>query len=282
MYDEDNQEFFLSTDMSEKRLYITRPERIQSAALSPCCMGPEEIAYEMQFEKNPEILEICGMNQEGLEYFVSHYGKTYRFLYFFKCQLISDFSPLEDLKNLESVRIYWNIRAGRLWNFSRNRVLHSIHFSNCKQMAFRPELLKTSDALKNVFIAGGLFENYPLASLDCFAGMPALEHLRLVSLRLIDHGLGALRALPSLTRFDFDAGMFKTEEIAWMVAHYPELEGTALCAYNKEDAILTDVRVCGFRKPGLNLPSQQERLDKYVAAFNTLVERYRSNPHLLP
>lgn len=50
--------------------------------------------------------------------------------------------------------------------------------------------------------------------------------------------------------------MLTTEEIAWIVAKYPHLSGQSLCAYNKDDAVLNDVRVCGYRKPGLNLPEQ--------------------------
>ena len=47
-------------------------------------------------------------------------------------------------------------------------------------------------------------------------------------------------------------------------------------AFNKEDALLNDVRVCGFRKPGLDLPQHQKRLDKYIAQFNALVEQYKN------
>ena len=127
MYETDNEEFFIHTSMEDKRLYLTRRDRVRSNALSPCCMGAADVDYEMQRGKNPEILEIHGMNQEGLEHFVRHYGGSYRFLSFFYCQLISDFSPLADLPQLESVRINWNLRCSRLWDFSRNLSLHSFH-----------------------------------------------------------------------------------------------------------------------------------------------------------
>ena len=117
-----------------------------------------------------------------------------------------------------------------------------------------------------------------MESLECFAGMPALKCLWLRRIRLNDKRMDALKTLPSLERFNFDAGMLTTEEIAWIVAKYPHLSGTALCAYNKFDACLNDVRVCGFRKPGLDLPQHQKRLDKYVAEFDALVEKYRSEP----
>lgn len=271
-------EFFIHVDDTPKRLFISRPESIKGDAFSPCCMTPDDVDYEMATGKHTEILEICGMNQESLEYFVQHYGKSYRYLSFFKCQLIRDFSPLEDLSNLEEVSLNWNIRADRLWNMERNTSLHTINIIDAKRMTLKPELLKTSKVLERVFLAGSIFNNFSVESLDCFAGMPALKHLYLGNIRLIDKSLNALNTLPALKQFDFDAGMLTTEEIAWIVAKYPHLSGKSLCAYNKEDAILNDVRVCGFRKPGLDLPKDQKRLDKYVAEFNALVEKYRNEP----
>ncbi len=102
-------EFFIHASDTNKNLHITRPQSIRGTAFSPCCMGANDVDYEMSKGKHPEILEICGMNQEGLERFAERYGKTYRYLKFFKCQLIHDFSPLEDLQKLERVDIWWNI-----------------------------------------------------------------------------------------------------------------------------------------------------------------------------
>jgi hypothetical protein len=62
-----------------------------------------------------------------------------------------------------------------------------------------------------------------------------------------------------------------------MCAKYPRLEGNALCAYNTEDAILNDVRVCGYRKPGLDLPRDRARLDKYIREFDALVEKCKAD-----
>ena len=73
---------------------------------------------------------------------------------------------------------------------------------------------------------------------------------------------------------------FTTEEIAWMVAKYPDLVGSCLgaCSYHRCDTSLNDVRICGFRKPSLDLPQHQKRLDKYIAELDALVEKYRNEP----
>ena len=277
-----SKEFFIHTSEEEKNLYISREDRIRGDALSPCCMEPEDVDYEMATGKNPEILQICGMNQKSLEHFILHYGKTYRFLYFFKCQQIRDFSPLEDLENLEEVDIYWNIRSEKLWNFSKNRSLKALSVSDSKKMTRCPDLLKTSKTLERVLFSGSVFDNYPMESMACFTGMPTLKQLWLNHIRLQDKSMEVLANLPALERFDFDAGMLTTEEIARIVAKYPDLSGKCLCAYNTEDALLNDVRVCGFRKPGLDLPQHQKRLDKYIAQFDALVEQYRKEEGIVP
>ncbi len=268
-------EFFIHANDNKKRLHITRPDSIRGDAFSPCCMGPDDVEYEMNTGKKPEILEIFGMTQEGLEYFVKNYGKTYRYLNFFKCQLIQDFSPLEDLDKLERVDLYWNIRADRLWNMEKNTSLKALNISDAKKLTLNLSLVNTSKTIEEVHVSGSIFNNYPMESINCFAGIPSLRYIGLKNIRLNDKDMKALDTLLVLERFDFDAGMLTTEEIAWLVAKYPKLSGTALCAYNKEDALLNDVRVCGFRKPGLDLPKDQKRLEKYIAQFDALVSRAR-------
>ena len=263
-------------DDVEKRLYVSRPKENKSSALSPCNMSPDDVDYEMSKGKDKRILEICGMNQESLEYFVDKYGQTYESLYFFKCQLISDFSPLAKLKNLKAVRIYWNIRSDGLWDMTENESLTHLDISDSKIITRNLKLLKTGKNLKYIKLSGGMFEKYPLEDLSAFENMPSLESLTLYDIKLGDRNTAFLKTLPKITEFNFDAGMFTTEEIAYMCARYPHIHGRSLCAYNEMDAALNDVRVCGYRKPGIDLPQGQKRLDKYVAEFNALVEKYKT------
>ncbi len=268
-----NKEFFIHVSEQEKHLVITRTENIKSTALSPCCMTPGDVDYEMAKGKNPEMLEICSMEQQSLEYFVQHYGKSYRYLSFFKCQLIQDFSPLADLPNLEEVNIYWNIRADKLWDMSRNQKLQAIQINDCKKIIHYPQPLTTSPTLKTLRIGGSIFNNTPMASLNWAAGMPALERLDLHCIKLEDKDVSVLDTLPNLRHFDFDPGMLTREEIAWIVAKYPQLEGEYLKAYT--ESTCGEVRISGFRKPSFWLPEGQKRLDKYIAEFDALVEKYR-------
>ena len=268
--------WFIHADDTDKRLYVSRKKPNPSGALSPCNMSPDDVDYEMSQGKNKKVLEICGMEQKSFEYFVEKYGETYEFLSFFKCQLISDFSPLEKLKKLEGVNIYWNIRANTLWDMSQNPKLTYLCLNSTKKITYNPIALHTSKNLKQVVFIGDMDTPYPMHSLEWMRGMSSLEKVNLHLIKLEDRSTDILEAMPSLKRFDFPAGMFTTEEIAYMCAKYPHISGRSLRAYNTEDAMLNDVRVCGYRKPGLDLPKGQARLDKYIKEFDALVEKYKA------
>lgn len=271
-----NNDFFhgVSVLETDKCLYQTREKERKSTAWKPGDMDADDVDYEMQFGKDPIELEICGMNQSGLERFVEKYGQTYRRLSFFHCPYISDFSPLEDLKKLEMVGIDWNKRAERLWDMSKNPELWSFLCLDAKKMVYSPDALKTSKKLRNVKICGPIFGTHPIRSLECFSDIPTLEKLVLNFVKLENRSTAFLSTLPALTQFEFDPGMFTTEEIARMVAQYPNLRGEYLGAYAV--TFLDEVRVSGFRKPTLTLPKDQKRLEKYTAAFKELVEQYEA------
>lgn len=70
--------------------------------------------------------------------------------------------------------------------------------------------------------------------------------------------------------------MCTTGVIARMVARYPHVTGTYFGAYGPAyPGSKSWVRVSGVRKPELRLPEDPARLDKYIAAFDALVETYR-------
>jgi len=273
--------WFIHASDNEKLLYVSREKEKRSKAFSPCDMTPDDVDYEMSCGKNRTMIRICGMKQDSFEYFVEKYGDTYEYLSFFKSQFITDFSPLSKLKNLQGVDIYWNIRADKLWDMSENTSLEYLNIADCKKITYDLPMLNTGKSLKCLQVAGDIFSGYPMKNLHCFSEMESLQQLRLLQIKLEDHDTSFIETLPNLKHFDFPAGMLLTEEIAYICAKYPALKGTALCAYNTEDAILNDVRICGHRKPSLDLPQHQKRLDKYVAEFNALVEKYREELNIL-
>ena len=240
-------------------------------------LSAEDIDFEMQFTKRDDKMSLHRVNQEGLEHFVCKYGKTYQILRLESCPQIKDLSPLSDLPNLEAVCIDW-CQTDSLWDMSHNSKLKIISIANAKKLTWQPKLLETGRTLEEVRFWGPTSGGtYPMASLDCFRGMTNLRRIDLNWIKLSDKSLDFLDTLPNLEEFHFDAGMLTTEEIAQIVARYPNLYGQCLGAYDSEYMHIGEVRICGTRKPTIQLPKQQKRLDEYIRQFDALVEQYRSH-----
>lgn len=240
-------------------------------------LTPEVIDYEMQLPRDCTTLLLRGLTQDGLEYFVTKYGATYKTLYLDYCAYIKDFSPLEDLVDLNSIRIEWCKRTEHLWNLSKNTSLKILSIHDAKKLINNPTLLRTSSTLEEIRFWGNLDTKHALESLGCFEGMKSLKRIDLNSIKLRNHDFKTLHTLPNLEEFHFDAGMLTTEEIAWICAHFPKLKGDCLRAYTENEAsCVHDIRICGYKKPGLYLPEDQARLDKYIIEFDALVEKYKN------
>lgn len=75
-------------------------------------------------------LSISGLEQLTLEYLIAKLGSKLEAIEFWKCPRVPNLAPLEDVPRLECVSFYWNQKADRLWNFSRNRNLRSLRFTD--------------------------------------------------------------------------------------------------------------------------------------------------------
>lgn len=243
-------------------------------------LTPSAIDAQMQFPRSSSTLRIRCLTQDGLEHFAQRYGASYRVLYLDDCRLIRDFSPLGNLANLEALCIENCRMADRLWDFSKKHSLKALSIRSAPKLVYSPLLLQTSPSLEEIRLWGGGFDNrHALQSLECFRGMKSLRRIDLNHIKLEDRSPDALSTLPALEEFHFDAGMLTTEEIAWICAKYPHLYGDCLKAYTTNDAgCLASVRICGQRKPGLDLPADQARLDRYIAQFDALVKKYMNEP----
>ena len=261
---------------TEKHLHASRPKTHKTDAFQSCDMTPDDVDYEMSFPKSKKVLEIHGMNQESLEHFVTHYGMEYEYLSLFHCQLISDLSPLADLPKLKGVDINWNIRTDRLWDMSRNSHLTYLGIMDCKKITQGLTLMQSGQSLEELSVCGSIFTPYPMDSLSSFGGLPNLKHLHAMFIKPADRDTSFLETLPALETFDFEAGLFTTEQIAYLCVRYPDLGGRFMGPFGPDHpGSKSFMRVSGYRKPTLEIPRQQAALDRHVAKFNALVEKYR-------
>lgn len=241
-------------------------------------LDADNIDCEIQFNKRTDYLKITRLSQKGLEHFVQNYGKGCRVLYLYECTQIQDFSPLGELQDLEAIRIEWCRKINQLWDMSCNPLLKVLSISDAKKIVENLSQLRTSNTLEEIRIWGPISGGkYTLDSLECFRDMKSVRRIDLNWIKLANKSMEVLNTLPNLEEFHFEPGMLTTEEIAQIVAKYPNLCGDSLRAYDDEYIDIGEVRVCGFRKPTLYLPKQQERLEEYIRQFNMLVEWYREN-----
>ena len=242
-------------------------------------LSPDVIDYEMQFYHSDTELRLSMLTQEGLEHFVSAYGATYQVLYLDYCSYIRDFSPLGDLKNIEAVKIEWCRNIDKLWDMTNNSRLRVLSIHEAKKLVSNPMQLQTSRTLEEIRLWGTMDNKYTLDSLSCFRGMTSLKRIDLNQIKLKNRNFDILSTLPQLEEFHFDAGMLSTEEIAWICAKYPNLYGSCLGVYTTDEfGCWNDIRICGYRKPGLDLPKDQKRLERYTDEFQSLLEKYRNEP----
>ena len=263
-------EWLIKVDEDSKRLYASR----NTEHLSSYTMTPDDIDYEMSKGKDCKIIEVCGINQESLDYFVDKYGAEYEYIYFHMPK-VNNFNSLEKLENLQGVTIIGPTKAVSLWDMSKNKKLWFLHIADCKSLIYNPIFLRSGKYLEEVILASSIWSDHVMKNLDWLSGMTSLIKLELWGIKLEEKNIDILSFVPKIKEFNFDSYMFTTEQIAYMCAKYPYITGSSLCAYNTCDAYSKDVRVCGYRKPELCLPKDQARLDKYINEFNKLVEMYK-------
>lgn len=114
----------------------------------------------------------------------------------------------------------------------------------------------------------------PLANTD-------IENFRYNGKAIAENDFSFLKNMNCLKVFDFPTNMFSTEQVAWIAANFPQLEGFALKA--KFDCQLHDSSmnqvpgtiIVGKRKPSLIIRGNEKRIEKYVFSFEFLKEKYK-------
>ncbi len=139
----------------------------------------KEIIDKISEYPTKKKIQISGLNNETLDYFITTQGNQFRKIHFFKCPKISDFKSLEKLDLVEEIEFYWNQGATSLWNMSRNFNLTSLSlFDFRKQMDL--SLIGTSSSLRK-FVMGSLV---PHGKTSILSTIPLSKALNLRELRL--------------------------------------------------------------------------------------------------
>ncbi len=148
--------------------------------------------------------------------------------------------------------------------------------------------VETAPALKEFIIGNAVWSKMVIDTLTHLTNTQ-IERLSFTGQAIADNNLSFLENMPKLKAFDFATNMFTTEQVAWIVANFPLLEGYALKA--KIDCMLCESSdnpvdvpksiIVGKRKPTLKIKGNEEKIQKYVDTFESLKEKYQGVPYKL-
>ncbi len=234
---------------------------------------------------NEEVVIISGLRQDTFEYFIKTYGKQLKAIRFFKNKFVEDLSLLGTLPQLEYVSFFANQRVTVLWDMTSNTSLTGLCIEDFTKLTSVKGVEK-APALKELIIGNAVWSKMVVDSFMPLANTK-IEKLSFTGRAILDNDLSFLENMPNLKEFDFDTNMFMTEQVAWIVANYPMLDGYALKAkidvmpFDSNEHLVDDLQtiIVGKRKPVLEVKGNEEKIQKYVNNFEKLKEKYQGIPY---
>lgn len=228
----------------------------------------------ISIKKNRNITKISlsGMKQKDFEYVLQYIPDYEIHLDLFKCPDIIDFSPLEQLENIKEIFIYWNRKATKLWNLSKNRKLIKLNMINCNKIT-------EFSNLKNSFVEDLSLHgcNYlssftPKLVIDDMNNLFDIPNLKILSFSVvknydIEKVLLKLSTLKNLRELRFLGNEFTFEQFAWLKSKLPNvqgLEGTNGMLYT----------VIGKGKPKIFSNISEDKINIYKEKYEELVAYY--------
>lgn len=114
-----------------------------------------------------------------------------------------------------------------------------------------------------------------------------VEKLSFTGRAIADNDLSFMEQLPHLKVFDFPTNLFTTEQVAWIVANFPQVEGFSLkpkhdCELfesNENPVNVPGAIIVGKRKPALKVRGNEAKIEKHVQSFETLKEKFKDVPY---
>ncbi|AEB76385.1 hypothetical protein [Clostridium botulinum] len=234
---------------------------------------------ELKNHTNAVAICISGLTQDTFDYFVENYGPQFKVINFWKCPLVSDFTKLEQLPNVEYLLFFWNKQVTHLWDLSKNIHLKGISFDDFTRMHTLKEI-PLAPALEELYFGDKVWNKYVFESLKPLCSAQKLKNLIFSAKKINDSDIKPLATICNLVRLEFPPNLFTTEQVAWLTANTKNVNSSVLSPYLKlehpidYDEIIKDVLVIGKRKPFLNSNQDKKRLDKYENNFYNLVKKY--------
>lgn len=229
---------------------------------------------------NAKNVAISGLHQDTFEYFIKTYGNRFKSIFFFKNKLVSDWSLLGTLPDLEFVYWFFNQRIEKFWDMSRNTALQGIcieDFSRLKDISG----IEKAPNLRYFEIGDAVWATSEIESLAPLKET-AVEHLIFAGKTVTDKDLSFIKDMTSLRNLDLNINLLTVEQFAWLEANCPALKEGAVgpVLIRKYDSE-TMVYPYGRGKRRFALEGNEKRLKKVEDDFWRLVSRMKNMPYPL-
>lgn len=232
-----------------------------------------------------DTVTISGLNQETFEYFILNYGKQLKAIRFFKNKQIEDLFLLGTLPQLEYIYFFANQKVTQLWDMSNNTSLTGLGIEDFSKLNSIVGI-ETAPNLKHFEIGNAIWDT---AEIDSFMPLAntKIEHLSFSGKKITDNDFSFLSDMSELKEFDFSLHLLTTEQVAWIVANFPNLKGFALKARhdcelyksNEDLSLVPATIIVGKRKPSLKIEGNEERIKNYELKFESLVTKYKGKKY---
>lgn len=232
-----------------------------------------------------DTVTISGLNQETFEYFILNYGKQLKAIRFFKNKQIEDLSLLGTLPQLEYLYFFANQKVTQLWDMSNNTSLTGLCINDFTKLNSIVGI-ETAPNLKHFEIGNAIWDTTEIESFMPLANTK-IEYLSFTGKKITDNDFSFLEDMSELKEFDFALNLLTTEQVAWIVANFPSINGFALKARhdcelyksNEDLRLVPATIIVGKRKPSLKIEGNEQRIKNYEIKFQALVEKYKGKKY---
>ena len=230
-----------------------------------------------------EVVTISGLQQDTFEYFIRTYGRQLKAIRFFKNKFVEDWSLLGTLSDLEYVYFFFNQRIKALWDMSKNKSLTGLCIEDFSRL-HSINGINTAPALKEFHIGNLVWSTMTLDSLMPLENT-GIEKFVFCGKTIVENDFSFLATMNCLKVFDFPINMLSTEQVAWIAANFPHIEGYALGAkrdcelYDSSMNLVPGTIIVGKRKPSFIIRGNEKRIEKYMASFESLKQIYKNIPY---
>lgn len=225
---------------------------------------------------NAKSLMISGLNQETFEYLIYRFGAQFEAISFWKNKMVSDLSPLSGLRNLKYVHYFFNQRAVKLWDMKENENLTGLAVYDFSRLHSIAEVAAAPN-LEYFSIGNRVWSRMEIESLKPLIGS-TVRHFEWCGEKVLDNDFMCLTK-SNIRELDLNISRFKMDELARLVAGFPDLKGSATMPYWEMGYVQEGKRTTFYflckGKRRLTKGKDEEKLEKYLKDFQGLVAKYR-------